>query len=749
MERKASVKFIIKKGNNDFFTEFEFLDKKIKVEEESYLFDVAIEKFNGTNNSFASIIELFNAQTSKQFLINIYKCLNIFYLYLSKEGYTFELIISDEYDFKDLRNNNMEYQFDDNGNKHRIRISLINYGQLTIEINNNFNFNPFDYCSQNTENKNSYNSFQLSLYSKDKIIFRKNELFQTSINIFSFYGKYSETISNSYNKIEQLLKKESFSINILKCTTNAVIQINNEFNKLNLQKSKSELEIAFNDEKYIEFFFQLLVHKYLINKCDKINKAEDLSHIINKFTTFKTKLSEDKDLKIYQKIFGLIQYYYISRKYDCWNTYYIKIKEAKDQSILSKAILFYKKFIENIDEESPVFFKLLEINSKFGYLNDKPIYNLSLLNDQDIKEHLLELVPEVIFFFNCDSNTKAFVFSMTGELAINEKLLFNKYEKMNLIDNYDKKDKYNAENISMTIARYFLHEESGHFKFRNKTNIKNNANSPIKCISEGRIKSLTYFGDKKESDDLIKIFSADKKGKGDSGHYLETAFGKYMDVYCIVYFDFIKNVGKLLNFPEYFVKKEYLPTLQKYLFFKYVLEKKKIEVTWYEELSLDDEIKLMKELLEKESPNKLSEINLDNQNKSDIISPKEIEYSEDEPTINKLEGNDYDYESSYTEDKPLKGIYSYNIEISEEPKSDINLLKKKRNMKDKDEISEQKEDNNNSNQKIGNKSNVTSNEKEKKVVNLDSMNESEILRYFNAEIPYEYHVESEDDEASI
>ena len=66
-------------------------------------------------------------------------------------------------------------------------------------------------------------------------------------------------------------------------------------------------------------------------------------------------------------------------------------------------------------------------------------------------------------------------------------------------------------------------------------------------------------------------------------------------------------------------------------------------------------------------------------------------------------------------------------------------------MKDKDEMSEQKEDNNNSNKKIGNKSN----EKEKKVVNLDSMDEREILRYFNAEIPYEYRVESEDDEASI
>ena len=130
---------------------------------------------------------MFNEETSKQFLINIYKCINIFHLYLSKEGFTFELIFYDEYDFKDLRNNDLYYQFDDNENKHRIRISLINYGQSIIEINNNFNFNPFDYCSQNTENKNSYNSFQLSLYSKDKIVFRKNELFQTSINIFSFY----------------------------------------------------------------------------------------------------------------------------------------------------------------------------------------------------------------------------------------------------------------------------------------------------------------------------------------------------------------------------------------------------------------------------------------------------------------------------------------------------------------------------------------------------------------------------------
>ena len=44
MERKASVKFIIKKGNDDFFTEFKFLNKKIKITKESYDFVVPFER---------------------------------------------------------------------------------------------------------------------------------------------------------------------------------------------------------------------------------------------------------------------------------------------------------------------------------------------------------------------------------------------------------------------------------------------------------------------------------------------------------------------------------------------------------------------------------------------------------------------------------------------------------------------------------------------------------------------------------
>ena len=134
-------------------------------------------------------------------------------------------------------------------------------------------------------------------------------------------------------------------------------------------------------------------------------------------------------------------------------------------------------------------------------------------------------------------------------------------------------------------------------------------------------------------------------------------------------------------------------------------------MSWYEELSLDDEIILMIKLLKRELPNELNENNLDNKNESDINSPKGIEYSEDEPTINKLEENDY--ESSYTEEKVLKDIYSNNVDINKESKNKGNFLKKKRKKEDEDETNEPKKLNY-INQQIGNKSNLTNNENEKK-----------------------------------
>ena len=752
MKRKPSVKFIIKKDKNDFFTGFRFLDKIINDLEDSHEFEIPNDKFKGTNNSLCSEIELFNKnKISKKCLINIYICRNIFQLYLSKLGYTFEMIFLDYPDFLEIRKGGIGYEFDDNGNSHRVRISLINYNNSMIDFNK-FYFSPLKYCNYPDSVKtNDYNSYQLSIYSKNKVVSRPNELFNPSIDVENFYNKYNDEIKQSYDELMKILKKDKFEADDLQSIAKKKISINNHFNKLEFHKSKSELEKAFNDEKYVEFFYQILVHKLLI--CIKFKDSEHLKEVLNNFHQFKVKLDSDKELHIYQKVFGLIQYNYIYRKYNCSNTIYIKTKDAKKNSIIYQALEFFKGFISNLDEDSPAFFKLLEINSKYGYSNESAIYNFSLLNVEDIKEHLTELIPEVIYFFEQDTSTKAFVFSMTGTLGINKKYLFQNYKEMNLIENYDEKEKENAENISMIIARYLMHEECGHSKFRNKSGIKTGVSSPIKCISKGKIKILTNLSNKEESDDLIKIFPVDKNGKGDSGHYLETSFGKYKGRYIITYFDRLKDVGKLLKFPEYFVKKEKLEILGEYLFLKCHIELKNINLKLYDtsNLNLESEICLMYRLLEKEQP----KIFLKEKKQKPANPTKGIINKKDNNSLKIQEENEN--ESCFTEENVLRDIDTDSFDFKEkegkegkeekeekEEKEQI-YLRRKRNMK---------YDNDN-NQII----NISKEEIEEilKEIREEKDKNTNYLKYDinklknldELKITYDDYIESEDDEARI
>ena len=175
MNRKASAKFIIKRDSKDYFTGFKFLNKTIETLEDNHEFYIPIEVFKGTNNYVPSIIELYNKKeiTMKKFLINLYICKNIFHLYLSRFGNTFELLFLEEPDFIGIKENITDYEFDENGNKHRFRISLINFTYSEIEIFN-FIFSPLLYCPNLEKLKDEYKSYQLSIYSKSKIIGRIN-----------------------------------------------------------------------------------------------------------------------------------------------------------------------------------------------------------------------------------------------------------------------------------------------------------------------------------------------------------------------------------------------------------------------------------------------------------------------------------------------------------------------------------------------------------------------------------------------
>ena len=297
---------------------------------------------------------------------------------------------------------------------------------------------------------------------------------------------------------------------------------------------------------------------------------------------------------------------------------------------------------------------------------------------------------------------------------------------MNLIENYDEKEKENAENISMIIARYLMHEECGHSKFRNKSGIKTGINSPVKCVSEGKIKKLTNLSNNEDSDDLIKIFPVFKKYKGDSGHYLETSFGKYKGIFCITYFDRLKNVGKLLKFPEYFVKKHKLEILRKYF-----------------DLSLEAENYLMFRLLEhglqknlliekkQKYINSTQEMNK-NENKEDNNSSKGIEENENE--------------SCFTEENVLRDINNGRFDFKEIEGKETIYLNKKRKLSNDDE------DDNYIGVNISNEiiEEIIKNIREKKGINQNYLDfDINKIDNLKVKITYDNYIEDEDDEACI
>ena len=642
MEKKIKVIFYYIKSSENNYSFYQFLGNNYTFNQKSQEILISLDQFKGSNNCLPCEINLFRNENNDplKFVINIYKCNNIFYLFLKENGNTYEFIFLD---FDDIRIDNFKYSFDNNNNKHRKRITFINFCPSFININNNFTFTFAKFYSFFPYNSfSNFISIQFSIYSKDIIIPKINELPESIPDIKIFYTNYDNDMKTFDKELKGLLSE--FQLEKYNSLISRYENIYQILNKFNFCISRDELGNIFDKIEYYDFFYKIVILKILIIK--KATNKEEIESIIRNFNEFSQKLSKDNDLKLYQKIFALLEYGFFIKKYNYDQLTYVVCKNAKTNSVIDKSLKFFKEFINNLDEESPVFFKLLEINSKSGYLfGGSTVFNFNLLNVEDIKQHLQELIPEVIYFFNLDektTNSKAFLFSQTGEIAINEYYLFKKYEKINLLEE-KKSDDINANNIAMTISRYLIHEEGGHNKFRNKANIKKSVKSPIKCVSEGKIKKLTNISDKSKSDDLIKIFPNNKNGKSDSGHFLETSFGKIEGEYVITYFDRIKDIGDLLSYPEYFVKADKIEFLGQYIYYKYLAELNnvKIKITSFYRKPLNYYIKIMKESIENAILRKKMNI-LSKKNEKEIInilSKKVNRNFKEESISNKVEEN--------------------------------------------------------------------------------------------------------------
>ena len=185
-----------------------------------------------------------------------------------------------------------------------------------------------------------------------------------------FYDKYIKKLNKLSTEIIELMKtKNKFKENSYQFY---LIYINDFYfiaEGLNLNIPKKKLEEMITDVKYLDFIYFYIkarvFYLYYIN--DKI-EFDDFIKSHNYFEVFYGQLKDDGNYKIYEKIsilLHLAELFSALKKVETFlktNFHYIKVDNVEKNSVINLALNFLNEYINNINEESPSYFKLIEIN---------------------------------------------------------------------------------------------------------------------------------------------------------------------------------------------------------------------------------------------------------------------------------------------------------------------------------------------------------------------------------------------------
>ena len=373
--------------------------------------------------------------------------------------------------------------------------------------------------------------------------------------------------------------------------------------------------------------------------------------------------------KLYQKIQILTSIFFLLNKVDnekdieFLNISYYSFSDAKENSILSKIKAFYDKLIYLITENSCIFQNLLYINSGYGFYKSQPLYCFDMQNIKMIKEHLKELFPETLLFYNSKKPNLAFFCSPAGGIVINEyKVVYEKFH----VDNINYSEPYyldNADNISINIILTLFHEYCGHKKYHSEfKNDNDEIFSPKKYINESNeiieLMPIKKFDSKAKNCDFI--LTSDNVKTGDSGHFLELSFGKLRHKLIFSYLLKFDDNGKLLNRVDLFCDNG--ETLKKYIELKNCCKTKKVSLFFDKNISIEDEIKEMREMIKLKTFKKLRE-------EETKISSYDI-FGKSKKEKSDIEINNLTEENSINEENEDEIKYGSDISLSEDSRSD-------------------------------------------------------------------------------
>lgn len=632
----ATIELNFYKFKNNFINKFKlsFQNETTNIKLNEYKYTIPETLFNYNKHKILLYITLFSDYENFDFNFYIYKGENKVYIQLDYLFKTvFELIIKSHDKYKITQINKDFTKLDSLGNKYRKRLTLINTDPSICINGDKINLMNIVQLNYNIKEKELL-FFQISTELKEnkgQYFIIKNIKENQNIIDFSVLKKNEENLENFMIDLENILKKQNYFLHFEKLKKNY-----NEIFKIKLPKLNKDNEYinnlckinnltnlnTFYDIHFIEFFLvdnKLRTPKLLLSLLNKLNKEKNLINSKN--------IDMDEKLKILNIYFLLYSDCNSIEEVNSINIKNFIISENQNNSINFKISKFFEEFLELLNEDSEIFFYLLQIDSGIGYFHKEKVYTFDLTNLDMMKNHLKRLFPKSLTFYNY-GNGIAFCSSLTGGIALNENYLLYK-DQDNIDYNLNILNENESNDIAIDIALYLIHEYMGHKKFSHSEEA---IDSPKKILKNNKLIKLMHEKDYiKNNEDCEYILTSNAgKNKGDSGHFLELCFHNFYNDSIFKLLLSLKKKGKLIKRPDLFINST--EKLEKYVILKKIAEEKNIQLQSDDKNTIENEIEYLNSIIDlekykKEKQKKEEErINIKSENKKKNKSKKYMKF---------------------------------------------------------------------------------------------------------------------------
>ena len=591
MSKTKLIINFIKRKKKKYYNSIIFLNHSHEINKNYLSLDVEDNLFNSTKEKIVLDLGLVPTDilsNTLNFKIKIFYGINKAYCFLSEDNPN-ELLI----EYNSLENHKIIYDNNEllteyDGNNLVKRIIFIN-APSTIKISQTLVSFFSEVCPYIKENSNSLEVIDYNLSKRIfgvKIIEKYDEL-----NINKTIVQQKDKLLDLYSNLKALVNRNITDKAIYK---NLFEEYKIEEIDINFSQKRTLLEDEFkNPDDYFTMFLYFIWYSIKNSHLkDNFDGKISIIDIFNNFNELYNLYLNDKDLLIYQKIMLFCSHacFFLDNndieKYKSAKLKYIKKKDILNNTIYGLSFNFLTNFVSKLNEKSYLFFPLLMLDcGSYHFQNNKEIYGYNRESCDVIKAHINELIPEVFFEYNEETDIlkkeNGFNYKGYGIIFLNRLAILDKYKIDLAKDTYkNNKEKRLFKHFAMLTAKIIMHESFGHNKMI--FNQKKRLASPSRFFNRNKklVVMVPYTFTKEDEKDAEYFKSLNKQLTGERGKFLEYFFGEYNKRLIIDLIFKIGYIGKLLDNVDYFVK-ENLEDLQKYIINKY-------KITNYASIKYDD-----------------------------------------------------------------------------------------------------------------------------------------------------------------